>query len=390
MKQLIHIIFIIFLVFLFISVSTKESFVENDDKNTIIDIFNELNMDTPSNKTIDFYVNYMTQNELSKENLKGIIIENNSIKQEIPKINKNIVNVNTIYNDVLFRNPSKEESEFYSNLLITDKDFTLDKLRSLLLESTEYKRMILTQDNAVYNDIEGNATDRQIEYTINKIHNDVTGRDVDDKETMLFLKKKYIKFNLDNDKLKNFINMYLQNKPYEDSVDNKVLKIDPEEINFIKNELIDEIKKSFNKERVNKDITDKLENISTKESDTYLDTDNIVNTINNESKKVFNKDTKDFCYTNYGPKQTFADEQNKRNMDELKNICVRNLKTKSVDQDLVLDPRFEWSVPQKHGPVCVNSKNNYNPMIEQTSLIGTLLSDVNNEKIIGRNNPIIT
>lgn len=386
MKQLIHITFIIFLLFLFITFFTKESFIENDEKNVIIDIFKELNLSVPNDKTINFYLDYMNQNELSKENLKDIIIKNNSIDTELPKINKNIVNVNTIYNDVLFRNPSKEESEFYSNLLISNEDFTLEKLKLLLLESNEYKRMILTQDNAVYNDIEGNATDRQIEYTINKIHNDITNKDVEDKETMLFLKKKYIKFELDNNKLKEFISMYLQNKPYEIEKDNnKILKINPEEINFIKDELINELKKSFNKERVNKTITDKLE----KEADTYLDTDNIINTINNESKKVFNKDTKDYCYTNYGPKQTYADEQNKRNIDEIKNICVRNLKTKSIDQDYVLDPRFEWSVPQKHGPVCVNDKNNYNPMIDQTSLIGTLISDVNNETIIGKNNPAV-
>ena len=60
MNQLIHIIFIIFIIFLFINIYTKESFTEN---NEIIDIFRELKMDIPNNKTIDFYVNYMNQNK---------------------------------------------------------------------------------------------------------------------------------------------------------------------------------------------------------------------------------------------------------------------------------------------------------------------------------------
>jgi hypothetical protein len=48
---------------------------------------------------------------------------------------------------------------------------------------------------------------------------------------------------------------------------------------------------------------------------------------------------------------------------------------------MVLLPGQEWSVPQKHPPVCYGNKGNYNPTIEQTALIGTLLGDAKDTEI---------
>lgn len=395
-----RVIFIIFIVFLIIYIINnsfiKEKFEENDKitDEDIINIFKELKLITPSDKSISFYLDYIDQNNVSLEELKTIIKNNNSVSSEKtnqPIIDSNIMNVNMVYNDVLFRNPNNQEVSFYANLLATDKTFNVEKLRTLLIESSEYKRLLLTQDNAVYNDIQGNATDRQIEFKINTIYKEVTNEEVSDKETLNFLKKKYIQFNLDDSKLKQFITMYLQNKPYvQDKYNiNNLINIKPEEIDAIKNELLNELKKSITQDRVNKNITDQLENKA--QNDNYIDSSNVLDTINNESKKVFNKDAVDYCYTNYGPKQDLANEQNKRNMDELKNVCVRNLKSQEKDQDMVLDPKFAWSVPQTHGPVCTGNNNNYQPLIDQSSLIGTLLTDVkDNTRIIPTRDPVIT
>jgi hypothetical protein len=394
-----HIIFLVFIVLLIIYVINKsfvtEKFSNNIVSEDIINIFKELKLDTPSEKSVSFYLDYMDQNNVSLEELKTVIKNNNSVSSEKsnePILDSNIIKVNMVYNDVLFRNPNNQEVSFYSNLLATDNTFSIEKLRTLLLESAEYKRLLLTQDNAVYNDIQGNATDRQIEFKINTIYKDVTSEEVSDKETLNFLKKKYIQFNLDDDKLKQFITMYLQNKPYvqdEYMPKNNLINIKPEEVDAIKNELLNELKKSLAQDRVNKNITDQLENKA--QNDNYIDSSNVLDTIHNESKKVFNKDATDYCYTNYGPKQDLANEINKRNMDELKNTCVRNLKSQGQDQDMVLDPKFAWSVPQTHGPVCTGNNNNYQPLIDQSSLIGTLLTDAkDNTRIIPTRDPVIT
>lgn len=399
-NSVFRVIFIIFIVFLIIYIINnsfiKEKFEENDKINDedIINIFKELKLENPSDKSISFYLEYIDQNNVSLEELKTIIKNNNSVSSEKtnqPIVDSNIMKVNMVYNDVLFRNPNNQEVSFYANLLATDESFSVEKLRTLLIESSEYKRLLLTQDNAVYNDIQGNATDRQIEFKINTIYKEVTNEEVSDRETLSFIKKKYIQFNLDDSKLKQFITMYLQNKPYiqDEYKSNNLINIKPEEVDAIKNELLNELKKSLAQDRVNKNITDQLENKA--QNDNYIDSSNVLDTIQNESKKVFNKDAVDYCYTNYGPKQDLANEQNKRNMDELKNVCVRNLKSQEKDQDMVLDPKFAWSVPQTHGPVCTGNNNNYQPLIDQSSLIGTLLTDVkDNTRIIPTRDPVIT
>lgn len=65
-----------------------------------------------------------------------------------------------------------------------------------------------------------------------------------------------------------------------------------------------------------------------------------------------------------------------RNVSELDDICNRNNYYLNANDDMVLFPEFKWSVPQPRAPVCVDTKpNNYQPSVEQTALIGTLLSD---------------
>jgi hypothetical protein len=53
-----------------------------------------------------------------------------------------------------------------------------------------------------------------------------------------------------------------------------------------------------------------------------------------------------------------------------------------------LDPSQKWSIPQKHPPVCLganHSGNGYQPLIDQTSLIGTLIGDADASSIQMRN-----
>ncbi len=61
--------------------------------------------------------------------------------------------------------------------------------------------------------------------------------------------------------------------------------------------------------------------------------------------------------------------------------CDKSATTKHDKGDMVLLPGQEWSIPQKHTPSCYGNNLSYNPLIEQTSLIGTLLTDAKDTEI---------
>jgi hypothetical protein len=77
-------------------------------------------------------------------------------------------------------------------------------------------------------------------------------------------------------------------------------------------------------------------------------------------------------------KQVFADYVNDRNID----LCnMDKNKYVNANDDLVLYPEFKWSVPLKRPPVCYTKGNYYQPLIDQTALIGTLLTDANTTQV---------
>ena len=74
--------------------------------------------------------------------------------------------------------------------------------------------------------------------------------------------------------------------------------------------------------------------------------------------------------------------QNDRNFLELKYACERSKEIyANLDDDMVLLPDQKWNVPHKHPPVCTSQKCAAIPLYEQSSLIGTLLSDANDSQI---------
>lgn len=51
------------------------------------------------------------------------------------------------------------------------------------------------------------------------------------------------------------------------------------------------------------------------------------------------------------------------------------------EKDLVLNPEFKWSVPQQRPPVCYGRNDEYNPLMTQSALIGTLLEDAKDTEV---------
>eukprot|EP00798_Chlamydomonas_sp_ICE-L_P019624 gene19624-26308_t len=89
------------------------------------------------------------------------------------------------------------------------------------------------------------------------------------------------------------------------------------------------------------------------------------------------------CPADYYMKEvSVADLVKERDADKLKYACDRASKYINADDTGKLFPEYEWSVPQKRPPVCVSSaKCTAHPSIDQTSLIGTLLSDAKNTEV---------
>ena len=65
----------------------------------------------------------------------------------------------------------------------------------------------------------------------------------------------------------------------------------------------------------------------------------------------------------------------------MKSACSRNSYFLNADDNMVLYPEFKWSVPERRPPVCTGGTSQVSPMIDQSSLIGTLLEDADNTKV---------
>ncbi len=424
--------------FMFTNKSTIEKFSDTQqesdalpkDKDSLAKIikgiYADLKLGEPSQKAVDFYTDFVMQRTITKDALREVIDgsalalektlkDSGSTSQESIIVFGTEDEVTEIYNEILFRNPDDAELYNFSKLLKTDKTFDLEKLKQLLYASEEYKRMEKTQTNKVFSNQMGGVTDRQLTLIVNTIYKDVTKNDLNDKETLVFLKKKLLQFNLDQETFKKFIAMYVQGKPFEPDQKSKdeeqkllqdALKanaaaqkitaaniVTKDDFDKFRQDVLNQVKQSLQNQpkdtqqeqgqnQPNKQIIEVLlRTAKDSQNENYLDSQNIMKTIKEEAKCVFNKDGDAYGYGKNIKSQDMAQLQDARNTEELGNICIRNQKFLGVDEDMVLDPSLKWSVPQRHPPVCIGGANAYQPLVDQTSLIGTLLEESKNTKV---------
>ena len=70
-------------------------------------------------------------------------------------------------------------------------------------------------------------------------------------------------------------------------------------------------------------------------------------------------------------------------MDRLKYECDMSKVYSNVNSNLVLKNDQQWSIPQKHVPVCTSQNCQLTNSVSQSALIGTLLDDVEfNSKLL--------
>lgn len=403
-----------------------------EDKDKLIQLIKDIyastfpedpDMKVPSQKGLDFYIDFTSQRTMTVGDLQEIIrVGATTLEKSLNSdklVNQEALDqtygtedeVVEIYKEILLRNPDDAELAGFAKLLKTDSTFNLEKLKQILYASEEYKRLEKTQTNAVYSNLIGGVTDRQLTLIVTNTYTDITGQTDLDADTMRFLKRKLLSFNIDQAKFKDFLTKYLKNEPFTKVVDGEQ-KVTPsqnddgnvtkKDMEQWKDQVLQEVKASIQNtpkvsgesyttqsgnsiQQVNPNrqvIEILLRTAKDDSSDTYLDSQKVMDTIKNEAKCVFDKNASDSAYQyKNSQQQSLAELQDNRNTEELKNTCIRNKNYLGVDEDMVLDKSLKWSVPQRHPPVCVGGKNEYEPRIDQTALIGTLLEQAVNTQI---------
>jgi hypothetical protein len=405
----------------------------------IIDIYanlykGDLERSKPSQKAIDFYYDYTTKRKVTKTDLKDII------ESSAPALEKTFNDgsskitttkevfgteddVLEIYNEILFRNPDEAELFTFARMLKKDNSFSIEKLKQMLFSSEEYKRLEKTQLNRVYSNLIGGVTDRQLTLIITTIYTDVVGSESIDSDLLKFLKKKLLEFNLNEAMFKEFLTNYVKNQPFNEAKYNKSeeesasqsqvksqsqtqLKsqvqsdVSKKDLEMFKKDIIQEVQNSFKNapkqaetnevQNPNKQVIEiLLRTAKEDQKENYLESQNVLDKIKQQASCVFDKNATNNQYSK--PSQNAAQLVEQRNTQELKNACIRNKKYLGVDENMVLDPSLKWSVPQRRPPVCTGGKNDYQPVVDQSSLIGTLLEEsIASDSIIGNGkNPAI-
>jgi hypothetical protein len=407
---------------------------ETEIQGAIMEIYLDLYKSPPSKQELAFYTDFVKARDITREQLLDVIDASAPTLQKTFYITKDANAHNEIfgneneiidtYNEILDRNPDRQELYSFAKMMKNDSNFTLAKLRQVLIASEEFKRLERTQSNKVYVNLQSNITDRQLTMLVSKIYVDVTGKEYLDEDTLKFLKKKFVEFELDEIKLAEFISAYIMNKEFE-KINIKTVTVESEEskrdnaaIENMKKQLevlqtqvktqtttttvgasekgkkesfidkdgktifTDNVFNFFGNETANSEVISSLISRGTT-IDGDVDTDKVIDSIKDNAECVFSKNgAEDEVLAKY--KQELADYVNERNRSHMKSVCNRNKKYGkylNADDNMVLYPEFKWSVPQKFPPVCVGGGKCYTPVQSQTALIGTLLNEAEDTKV---------
>lgn len=283
------------------------------------------------------------------------------------------------YELLLDRDPYEDELNLEFNDIKTNKS-DLFKLHNKLKNSPEYRRLNDLQNNEAYA-----ATD--------------TNNDVQDydavvtilKETMPLVEEHEDPVHIE------FLVMKYRNMEKDKSKLTKYIKKTPEYQDYLKIEKKSKKSKTADEDSVN--LLDKKTNVEFKISRPNLNSKTLktakkeskefIQLIEDKLKKDNNMDNNEKGCDFYKEYQKLNSEtmlsavQKKRNLDKLKYHCDMSKMYSNLDSNLTLLSDQKWSVPQKHVPVCGSQNCEINDMYSQSSLIGTLLNDVEfNSKLL--------
>lgn len=109
-----------------------------------------------------------------------------------------------VYEQSLNRLPNKKELDYYTYTLLTDKSFSIEKLKTVLESSQEYGILIKNQTNIVNAQLPGDVTDTQLTFMVRdayeKVFNDEPSEQIEE-----FLKAKMIQYSMNDIKFNNLL-----------------------------------------------------------------------------------------------------------------------------------------------------------------------------------------
>lgn len=349
------------------------------------------------------------------------IIEDASVKQRT-EIYRAIIKA---YDSHLERMPTMRELNYYTYRMLTDPKFDQPKLVSVLQSSKEYQILQKNQNNLVQGELSGNITDAQVSMEVRRIY-DTVFHDSPDVEMERFLKYKYRSYELNE---KRFTEFLLLLKAMDESkvdirsladgkVDITVLPIGAHNPTAVTNIVSQEAqavpKFGVTQEQSRCQVANPIyhQKIFNIINPTEQDLQNLMKEVNAdgnivqqqratcstkdyndplyESLKEAQKDArKQSCRwdkngfekqveSEYNSRNKLAMYQEARNLEELQSNCKRNTYFLNADDDMVLYPNPDQ---KKNAHPCKTAANNISAANEQPSIMGALLTEVENTRV---------
>lgn len=187
----------------------------------------------PTPNEIDKYKEEFNKGTITTSSQLKHIIANSPVPSKVVELSENdkltlddymqYKTIIQIYNNILDRNPTFEELQYYFNLKQNDNRFDESKLEEVLLASKEYKILEQNQRNLVHGDLLGNITEQQLRYIIETHYNNVYSKKHPDKVVYAYLRSKLVEFNLDEDIFVAFLKALHQTEESMATSSNKML-----------------------------------------------------------------------------------------------------------------------------------------------------------------------
>jgi hypothetical protein len=291
------------------------------------------------------------------------------------------------YQLLLDRDPYDDEIQ-YAYTSIKNKTMVIEDIDLKIKDSQEYKRFTNVQDNmyaptTVSNHIQDN---NEVMSILRSLMPNVDDSQYDS-AYLEFMIMKYKGFDKNKDKFKS----YVKNTPEYSDYTNKsdiVSGVVENASDVVENVsgVVENVSGVITEKTV--DITDNIYNYSFKRpelsSSTMMVSKLITQQLKDNPSDESGIDQEDTCgfYNEFIKNKTLSERQNQRNLEQLQYSCEMSKYYKNMNKDMTLVDGQKWSVPQKITPVCTSYECQVHDTTDQSSLIGTLLSDIDDQKIM--------
>lgn len=396
-------------------------------------VFVEVLKRPPTPTELDKYIGLYLDNHMrSQQDLEFILRMDVESVIKTEKVDKNLLfneqskephqdyegykTIISIFEQTLGRNPNTSELKFYYNMMVKD-GVDQEKLKSILVSSREYDILKKNQSNEVHGELAANVTEKQLEMSINEMYNAVYYK-YPDEATFKFLKAKFLSFNMNEEKFAIFLKKLKAVEAGEPTRSTQLPRVSQQ----IDDVAMQQTKTKSNQELFSEVVTqvpDVTGRLSYANAATVQPRDgngigeSIGSTLmqqhpidppavyDNHVSNQYDNDSRALptiepihgfidaikCSQEFD-KNKFENAQDMRQKTAgySKEQCNFNAKkTKNywnADDNLVLRPEFKWQVPMRRAPVCyATDAKNYDPSIQQSSLIGTLLDEAENTSV---------